>query len=68
MIMLSAKSYDFAWKLVRESLCLLGCAAILAVGSLLAFPYNEPLPEALIRKIARHRVRTVRDREDDGFW
>ena len=30
--------------------------------------YDEPLPEALIRKIARYRVRAVRARKDDGFW
>jgi len=35
---------------------------------MLQIPYGEPLPEALIRKIAEHRVRTVREREDDAFW
>ena len=30
--------------------------------------YDEPLPEALIRKIARYRVKAVRARKDDGFW
>jgi uncharacterized protein YdhG (YjbR/CyaY superfamily) len=30
--------------------------------------YDEPLPEALIRKIARQRVRDVRGRKGDGFW
>lgn len=34
----------------------------------LKIPYKEPLPEALIRKIARHRLRVVRERKDDGFW
>jgi uncharacterized protein YdhG (YjbR/CyaY superfamily) len=34
----------------------------------LQVPYDEPLPEDLIRKIAEHRVRVVRDREDDAFW
>ena len=34
----------------------------------LQIPYDEPLPEALIRKIAKHCVRTVREREDDAFW
>jgi uncharacterized protein YdhG (YjbR/CyaY superfamily) len=33
-----------------------------------AIPYDKPLPEALIRKIARHRVKTVKGREDDAFW
>jgi uncharacterized protein YdhG (YjbR/CyaY superfamily) len=30
--------------------------------------YDEKLPEALIRKIARHRLRAVRARKDDSFW
>lgn len=34
----------------------------------LQVPYDTPLPEELIRKIAEYRVRTVREREDDGFW
>ena len=34
----------------------------------LQVPYDEPLPEALIRKIAEHRLRVVREREDDAFW
>jgi uncharacterized protein YdhG (YjbR/CyaY superfamily) len=33
-----------------------------------AIPYDKPLPEALIRKIARHRVRAVKARTDDAFW
>ena len=35
---------------------------------LLQIPYTEPLPEALIRKIAKARVRAVKARDDDGFW
>jgi len=35
---------------------------------LIQFPYNEPLPEDLILKIAEYRVRHVGEREDDGFW
>jgi uncharacterized protein YdhG (YjbR/CyaY superfamily) len=31
-------------------------------------PYNQPLPEGLIRKIAQYRVREVRERKDDSFW
>jgi uncharacterized protein YdhG (YjbR/CyaY superfamily) len=31
-------------------------------------PYNRPLPAKLIRKIAEHRLRDVREREDDAFW
>lgn len=34
----------------------------------LQVPYDEPLPEALIRKIAKHCVRAVRESKDDGFW
>jgi uncharacterized protein YdhG (YjbR/CyaY superfamily) len=34
----------------------------------LQVPYNQPLPEDLIRGMAEYRVRAVRDREDDGFW
>lgn len=30
--------------------------------------YDQPLPEDLIRRIAEYRVRTVAQREDDGFW
>ena len=34
----------------------------------LQIPYNESLPESLIRKIAQRRVRDVRKRKDDSFW
>lgn len=34
----------------------------------LQIPYDDPLPEDLIRKIAEHRLRVVREREDDAFW
>lgn len=34
----------------------------------LKVPYDQPLPEALIRKIAKHCVRTVGQRTGDGFW
>lgn len=30
--------------------------------------YDEALPEALIRKIAQHRLREVSKRQDDSFW
>ena len=30
--------------------------------------YAEPLPEALIRKIAKRRLKDVRARKDDAFW
>lgn len=30
--------------------------------------YDEPLPEALIRKIAKYQLQRVRERQDDAFW
>jgi uncharacterized protein YdhG (YjbR/CyaY superfamily) len=35
---------------------------------ILQIPYDQPLPEDLIRKIAEHRVQAVGEREDDSFW
>jgi uncharacterized protein YdhG (YjbR/CyaY superfamily) len=35
---------------------------------MLQIPYDTPLPEALIRKIAQSRLRAVRERGDNGFW
>lgn len=34
----------------------------------LQLPYDEPLPEDLIRRLAEHCVRVVADRDDDAFW
>jgi len=34
----------------------------------LQIPYDTPVPEALIRKIAEYRIRSVRERDDDAFW
>ena len=34
----------------------------------LQIPYDQALPEDLIRKIAEHRLRDVRVRGGDGFW
>lgn len=34
----------------------------------LKIPYNKPLPEKLIRKIAVYCVRAVAERADDAFW
>jgi uncharacterized protein YdhG (YjbR/CyaY superfamily) len=39
-----------------------------ATKVMLRIPYSEPLPEALIRRIARRRVRDVAKRDDDAFW
>jgi uncharacterized protein YdhG (YjbR/CyaY superfamily) len=35
---------------------------------MLQIPYDKPLPENLIRKIAERRLRDVRKRDDDAFW
>lgn len=34
----------------------------------LQIPYDKPLLEDLIRRIAEHCVQTVRERKDDAFW
>jgi uncharacterized protein YdhG (YjbR/CyaY superfamily) len=34
----------------------------------LQVPYDKPLPEPLIRKIAKQRLRDVRESKDDAFW
>ena len=34
----------------------------------LKVPYDEPIPEALVRKIARYCLKNVSDRQDDAFW
>lgn len=34
----------------------------------LQLPYDRPLPEALLQRIAAYRVQAVRERGDDGFW
>ena len=34
----------------------------------LQVPYDQPLPEGLIRRIARFQVRALRKRKDDAFW
>ena len=35
---------------------------------MLQVPYDEPLPEALVRKMAEYCLREVRNRKDDAFW
>ncbi len=39
-----------------------------ATKNFLQIPYDKPLPETLVRKIAEHCVRVVRERDDDAFW
>ena len=34
----------------------------------LKLPYAEPLPEQLIRKIAKYQLRAVKARKDENFW
>lgn len=34
----------------------------------LQIPYDEPVPEDLVRRMAEYRVQVVREREDDSFW
>ena len=34
----------------------------------LKIPYGEPVPEALVRKIAKYCLRNVNKRKDDAFW
>ena len=36
--------------------------------NLLQIPYDQPMPENLIRRIAEYRLKMVAEREDDGFW
>lgn len=35
---------------------------------MLKVPYNEPLPEELIRKMAQYCLRHVSERKSDTFW
>jgi uncharacterized protein YdhG (YjbR/CyaY superfamily) len=35
---------------------------------MLQIPYDMPVPEALVRKIAKRRLQAVAAREDDSFW
>ena len=39
-----------------------------ATKHMLQVRYDQPLPEGLIRKIARRRLRDVRNRKDESFW
>ena len=40
----------------------------LTTRNYLKIPYAEPMPEALIRKMAARRVEQVAARADDSFW
>lgn len=43
-------------------------AARRTTRNFLQVPYDQPLPEDLIRRIAEYRVRVVAERESDAFW
>ena len=34
----------------------------------LRIPYDQPIPEGLIRKIVKHRLKVLRERKGDAFW
>ena len=40
----------------------------LTTSNFLKIPYDQPLPEDLIREMPAYRVRVVGERQDDGFW
>ena len=37
-------------------------------NNFLQLRYDEPLPEALIRRLAEHQLKAVGARDDDAFW
>jgi uncharacterized protein YdhG (YjbR/CyaY superfamily) len=43
-------------------------AAHKTTKNFLQIPYDQPLPEQLIRRIAEHCVQVVSERADDAFW
>ncbi len=40
----------------------------LTTKNFLKIPYDEPVPEALVRKIAKYCLRNVSERKGDSFW
>jgi uncharacterized protein YdhG (YjbR/CyaY superfamily) len=34
----------------------------------LQLPYNQPVPEDLVRRLAEYQLRAVRERASDSFW
>ena len=34
----------------------------------LKLPYDKPIPAALVRRIAKHQLLSVKKRQDDRFW
>ncbi len=43
-------------------------AAHQTTKGMLQIPYDAPLPERLIRRMAKRRLHDVRTRDDDSFW
>lgn len=43
-------------------------ASYATTKNFLKLPYDKPLPEALIRRMARHQLKRVSTRTDDAFW
>jgi uncharacterized protein YdhG (YjbR/CyaY superfamily) len=43
-------------------------AAHKTTANFLQIPYDQPVPEDLVRRIAEHCLRSVRAREGGGFW
>jgi uncharacterized protein YdhG (YjbR/CyaY superfamily) len=43
-------------------------AAFQTTKMTLKLPYDQPLPEALIRTMAAHSLKIVGERHDDSFW
>ena len=37
-------------------------------ANFLQIPYDQPVPEDLVRRIAEYCVRTVQQRDNEGFW
>ena len=42
--------------------------AVKTTKGTIVLPYDQPLPQALIRQIARYSVQCVQARTTDGFW
>ena len=37
-------------------------------ANFLQMPYDEPVPAALVRRLAKHQLKSVKKRTDDRFW
>lgn len=35
---------------------------------ILKLPYDKPIPKAVIKKIAKARIKALKERNDDSFW